>query len=180
MELGEVHRLPDGDTATIPKFCRIPHHPTADRELLDAREDSKNGMLVQDTLRTCSKYLTIAWKEKSTEHRAQTNHNLVLQGKLWTAVICITDREMGGFLQPGEQCTNTADRVMEVLRAKHPDTQAPTAAILDSYPDRPLEFAPVYVTYNIQHGDGCCGVTLGQGRDWWDGLGNFTALAPED
>ena len=35
---------------------------------------------------------------------------------------------------------------MEVLLAKHPEAQAPTAASLDSYPDRPLELLPVDIT----------------------------------
>ena len=32
---------------------------------------------------------------------------------------------------------------MEVLRSKHPEARPPTEAILDSYPDRPPELAPV-------------------------------------
>ena len=45
------------------------------------------------------------------------------------------ERETGGVLQTGEQCTNTGYKVMEVLRAKHPEARAPTVASLDSYPD---------------------------------------------
>ena len=32
---------------------------------------------------------------------------------------------------------------MEVLHTKHPDACLPTAAILDTYPDRPPELVPV-------------------------------------
>ena len=35
---------------------------------------------------------------------------------------------------------------MEVLRAKHPEARTPTAASLDSYPDRLPELTPVYIT----------------------------------
>ena len=35
---------------------------------------------------------------------------------------------------------------MEVLRAKHPEAQTPTAASLDSYPDRPPDLTPVDIT----------------------------------
>ena len=35
---------------------------------------------------------------------------------------------------------------MEVLRAKHPEVRTPTAASLDSYPDRPPELTPVDIT----------------------------------
>ena len=40
------------------------------------------------------------------------------------------------------QCTKTGDRVMEVLRSKQPEARTPTAASLDSYPNRPLELIP--------------------------------------
>ena len=43
-------------------------------------------MLVEDTLRMWAQYLTVARREESKEHWAQTYHNLVLQGKLRTAV----------------------------------------------------------------------------------------------
>ena len=75
-------------------------------------------MLVEDTLSTCTEYLTVARREEMAEHRAQTYHSLVLRGKLRTAVRRITERETGGVFQPGEWCTKTGDRVMEVLRAK--------------------------------------------------------------
>ena len=80
------------------------------------------------------------------EHRAQTFHSLVLHRKLQTAVSWITEREMGGVLQPGDRCTKTGDRVMEVLRSKHPEARTPTAASLDSYPDRPPDLTPVDIT----------------------------------
>ena len=35
---------------------------------------------------------------------------------------------------------------MEVLRTKYPDSRPPSAAILDTYPDRPLELVPVDIT----------------------------------
>ena len=39
-------------------------------------------MLVEDTLQACREYLTLAWREETAEHRAQTYHILVLCGKL--------------------------------------------------------------------------------------------------
>ena len=88
-------------------------------------------MLVEDKLRTCAEYLTVAQKEETAEHRAQTYHSLVLQGKFRTAVRWITEREIGGILQPGYQCAKTGYQVMEFLRAKHPEARTPTAASLD-------------------------------------------------
>ena len=52
------------------------------------------------------------------------------------------------MLQPAERCTNTGGRVMKVLRTKHPEACAPTAAILDLYPDLPPEIAPFNITNN--------------------------------
>ena len=103
-------------------------------------------MLAKDTLRTCTEYLTVARRGESAEHRAQTYHRLVFRGKLRTAVRLITEREMVVVLQPGEWCSNTEDRVMEVLRAKHPEAQAHTLARLYSYLDRPPELVSVKVT----------------------------------
>ena len=103
-------------------------------------------MLVEDTMRTCAEYLTAAWREEMAKHRAQTYHSLVLRGKLRTAVRWITKQDTGGVLQPGDRCTKTGDRVMEVLRAKHPEARTPTAVSLESYPDRPPELTPVDIT----------------------------------
>ena len=52
-------------------------------------------MLVKDTLYTCAEYLTVACREKSAEHQAQTYHSLVLREKLQTVVRWIMDQETG-------------------------------------------------------------------------------------
>ena len=103
-------------------------------------------MLVEVTLRACGEYLTVAWREETSEHRAQTYHSLVLRGKLWIVVRWITEWETGEVLQLGDRCIKTGERVMEVLCAKHPEARTPTAASLDSYPDRPLELTLVDIT----------------------------------
>ena len=59
---------------------------------------------------------------------------------------CVTERETGGVLQPGDRCTKTGDQVMEVIRTKHPEARKPTAASLDSYPGCPPELTPVDIT----------------------------------
>ena len=100
-------------------------------------------MLVEDKLRACGEYFTVAWREETAEHWSQTYHSLVLRGKIRTAVWWITKLEMSGVLQPGDRCTKTGDRVMEMLRAKHLEAQTPTEASLELYPDHPLELTPV-------------------------------------
>ena len=52
------------------------------------------------------------------------------------------------MLQPGDRCKKTGDRVLEVLRAKPPEAQTPTAASLTSYTGCPPEFTPVDITYD--------------------------------
>ena len=59
-------------------------------------------MLVEDTLRSSTQYLTAVCWEETAEHRAKTFHGLVLRGKLRTAVRWITEREKGGVLQPDD------------------------------------------------------------------------------
>ena len=94
-------------------------------------------MLVEDTLRACEEYLTVAQREETEEHRAQNYYSLVLHRKLRTAVRWITEQETVIVLHPGDQCKKTGDQVMEVLCAKHPEAQKPTAASMESYPDHP-------------------------------------------
>ena len=71
----------------------------------------------------------------------------MLRGKIRTAVWWITKLEMSGVLQPGDRCTKTGDRVMEMLRAKHLEAKTPTEASLELYPDHPLELTPVDIKH---------------------------------
>ena len=70
----------------------------------------------------------------------------VLRGKLRLAVRWITEQETGGVLQPGDRCEKTGDWVLEVLRAKHPESRTPTAASLTTYTGCPPELTPVDIT----------------------------------
>ena len=65
---------------------------------LDAWAEEAHLMLVEDTLHTCVEYLTIARREETAQHRAQTFHSLMLRGNLLTAVRWITERETDGVL----------------------------------------------------------------------------------
>ena len=103
-------------------------------------------MLVEDTLRSYEDYPTVSYREETAEHRSQTYHSMVFRSKLRMAVRWITERETGGVTQPGDRCTKTGDRVMEVLRTKHPEARTPTAARLDHYKGRPPELTPVDIT----------------------------------
>ena len=106
-------------------------------------------MLVEETLKSSTQYLTVVLQEETAEHRAKTFNGLVLRGKLRTAVRWITKREKGGVLQPDDHCTKTGERVMEVLRTKHPDARPLLAASLDVYPNNPPEMVPVDITDDV-------------------------------
>ena len=87
-------------------------HVTASRDIrrriekrLDAWEAGRYRMLVEDTLRSSTQYLTAVRREETAEHWAKTFHGLVLRGKLRTTVRWITEREKGGVLLPEEKCT---------------------------------------------------------------------------
>ena len=124
MELGAVHRLSDGDHATIPSYHCIPGHLLAQSESGSTPGvEGKHSVPVEYTLRACGEYLTVNRREETAEHRAQTYRILVLRGKLRTAARWITKRETGGVLQPGYWCTKTGDQAMEVLRTKPPGGQ---------------------------------------------------------
>ena len=52
------------------------------------------------------------------------------------------------MLRPVDMCTKTAERVVDVLRTKYPDSRPLTTSILDTYLNRPLELVPVDITNN--------------------------------
>ena len=85
-------------------------------------------------------------RNTTAEHRAQTYHSLVLRGKLRLAVRWITERDTDRVLQPGDRCEKTGDRVLEVLRAKHPEARTPTEVFLTIYTGRPQEITPADIT----------------------------------
>ena len=50
------------------------------------------------------------------------------------------------MLQSGDRFNKTGDRVLEVLRAKHPEARTPTATSLTSYTGCPPKLTPVDIT----------------------------------
>ena len=61
----------------------------------------------------------------------------------------IKEREKREVLLLEDKCTNTGERVMEVLRTKHPDARPPLSACLDAYPNNPPEMVPVDITNDV-------------------------------
>jgi hypothetical protein len=104
---------------------------------LDAWEASKHDMLVQDAERTALAQLARVRGTETPEQRAKTFARLVLQGKLRTAVRWVTDREKGGVLFPDDLDKKTGDRVIDALKAKHPDARVPDASELEDYEEVP-------------------------------------------
>ena len=118
-------------------------------KLLDAWEAGIYAMLVEDTLRSSTQYLTAVRREETAEHRAKTFHGLVLRRKLRTAMRWITERKKGGVLLQEEHCTNTGEHMIEVLRTKHPDAHPPSAASLNTYTDKLTEMVHVDITDDV-------------------------------
>ena len=149
MELGATHRLAYGDAPEVPPCHGIPGHPTVDRQKVGRVGDGKLRDAGGGHVEVPTQYLTAVCREETAEHRAKTFHGLVLCGKLRTATRWITEREKGGVLLPEEHCTKTGEHVLEVIRTKHPDSRPPSAACLDTYPDKPPEMVPVDITDNL-------------------------------
>ena len=70
---------------------------------LDAWEAGKWSMLVEDAERQAHYFLHRKQGTSSEEERSKTFKNMVLRGKLRSAVRWITDRESGGVLYPQDQ-----------------------------------------------------------------------------
>ena len=80
--------------------------------------------------------------EEEDDAVARSFHETVLSGKLRQAVPRATDREGGGCLLLGDQCTKTGRLVADVLREKHldmcvPPVENPTCAAFEEYEDVP-------------------------------------------
>ena len=75
---------------TLHRAC----HVTASQDIcrriekrLDFWEVGQYAMLMEETLRSCTQYLTAVHQEETTEHRAKTYYIRVLRGKLRTVVM---------------------------------------------------------------------------------------------
>ena len=113
---------------------------------MDTWESRRYEMIVYETLRTCDKYLTAAHIEVYEDQRVKTSHRTVLSGNLQMVVRWITEQEKGGTLQPGENCTKSEKKVLEVLRSKNPGVRPPSADSLESYSGQTMELSPANVT----------------------------------
>ena len=115
---------------------------------MDAWEEGKFDMLVQSTVRTAESYLSLARGQETQEQRAKRFNDLVLAGKLRSAVRYITEREAGGVLMPDEVDGKSGDPVADVLRSKHPEARTPDAAELEAYDEVP-DFVDLDITPTV-------------------------------
>ena len=105
-------------------------------------------MLVQTAKASAEAYLSTARGHTTPEDRCRTFHQLVLQGKLRSAVRYITDREKGGLLAPDDIDEKSGLPVEEVLRSKHPEPRVPLAADFEAYDEVP-DFVDVDITDDV-------------------------------
>ena len=112
---------------------------------MDAWEEGKFSMLVQNTERTMESLLSAKQGGLTNEQRAKVFHRRMLRGDVRGAVRFITDREKGGILQPNDIDEKTGDSVETVLRSKHPDARIPKPESLPQYANTP-DFVEVDIT----------------------------------
>ena len=90
-------------TVILQQVCHITAYHVIQRRIkksLDAYYAGRHGILMEETLYTCYQYFAAVRREESQEHWDKTYHSLVFREKLWTTVLCITEQETGGVMQP--------------------------------------------------------------------------------
>jgi hypothetical protein len=112
---------------------------------MDAWEEGKYTMLVQDTQRTMEANLSTKQGITSEEQRAKIFHRKMLRGDVRGAVRYLTEREKGGILLPGDIDEKSGIEVSKVLESKHPAARTPSTEALQPYPELP-EFTDLDVT----------------------------------
>ena len=58
---------------------------------------------------------------------------MVKSRRLRDTVRMVTERDPGGLYQPSNKCTKTGVPVIDILRAKHPDSVIPEVEHFDEY-----------------------------------------------
>jgi citrate synthase len=101
--------------------------------IMDSWEAKTFEMLVQDTERTALAQLARIQGIETQDQQAKKFARLVLQGKLWSAVMWLTDGEKGGVLLQDDLDEKTGEHIIDVLKSKHPDAQVPDASEWEEY-----------------------------------------------
>jgi hypothetical protein len=112
---------------------------------MDAWQQGKFSMLVQNTERTMESLLSAKQGGLTPKQRAKIFHRKMLRGDVRCVVRYLTDREKGGILQPTDIDEKTGDSVKTVLRSKHPDARIPKPESLPHYAHTP-DFVKVDIT----------------------------------
>ena len=105
-------------------------------------------MLIQDTERCMSTYLSAKRGTLTAKQRAKIFHMKMLQGDVREAVRYLTDRSKGGVRLPNNTDKKTGDSVVQVLESKHPDEKTPDHSLLKEYPTTP-DFVDVNITEEV-------------------------------
>ena len=115
---------------------------------MDAWEQGKFQMLVEDTVREKEAALSFKRNHTTTEQSAKIYNAKMLRGDLRGAVRYLTERDQGGILFPQDTDEKTGDSVLETLKSKHPDAKTPKASDLQPYPNVP-NFNDIDVTEDV-------------------------------
>jgi len=115
---------------------------------LDAWEQGKFDMLVQETERDMKSLLSDKQRGTTFEQRAKIFHQKMLRGDVRGAVRYLTEREKGGVFMPDEIDEKTGDTVEEVLQSKHPDARNVDPSFLPEYEEIP-DFVDLDITEEV-------------------------------
>jgi hypothetical protein len=109
---------------------------------LDAWDQGKIAMLVQDTECCIVSYLSTKKGNLTTEQWTKIFHTKMMCGDVRGAVRYLTVRSKGGVLLPTDMDEKTGNSVIEVLESKHPDARIPDFSKLKKYSTTP-DFADI-------------------------------------
>lgn len=101
-------------------------------ERMDLWDQGKYQWLVEDTIRCLKDRITRFNTQSSQEEQMSQFNRLMLQGEVRRACRFLTDRAIGGVLNPSGLDTDE-NSVIESLRSKHPQQQQINAADLHHY-----------------------------------------------
>ncbi len=118
------------------------------RQRMSLWKESQFGALVEDTEMEVTGRIQGPPKT-DPESRARSFNGQVLSGRLRKAVRNLTNRDLGGTLDPTDTCSKTGQPVLDVLREKHPEarpTNIHAPGSFEQYDGPPMATIPLEVT----------------------------------
>ena len=153
-ELDKIRtRKTNSESLIVLLICILTRDPNvktvkAIRELIANRMEQWKQGAIQELYTSTMQYVRENMRKKqgreSPEQRAQTFNNMVMRGKLCSAMKYVTERESGGVLSPTDDDTRHypdghTRTVKETFQTKHPKVRTPTLSSLETYESLPRQ-----------------------------------------